>query len=160
MRRAVAVLVAALALLAACDPESGGAPSTQRRPGAGGQPPVNPGGQQPAPVRGDPGAHNTQPGHVGLFVTWEAESRVTPICEWTRNGAVQSCANMEQPTHEGDTWIGIWEHEETAQTGWTYTLNAQGTGAVRVITCEIAWKGQIVPGVSSGKRCGAKYQLN
>lgn len=123
-------------------------------------PKLDPGINQPAPVRGDPSAHNTQPGQVGLFVTWEAESRTTPVCEWTRNGVVQPCANMEQPTREGNSWVGIWEHEERATAGAVYTLTAQGTGAVKVITCEIAWKSQIHPGISQGSRCGASFTLN
>lgn len=155
-------MVAALLLLlsaADCDnPPSGDRPQ-QHPPAAGNKPaPQNP--AQPAPVQGDPHAHNTQPGYVGLFLTWEAESRATPVCEWTRNGTVQPCNNMESPTHEGATWIGLWEHEELAKTGDRYTLTAQGTGAVKTVTCEIAWKGQIIPGVTRGGRCGVSYQLN
>lgn len=162
MRRCLTLLaVFALLGVAACEPQKDDGHNTPRRPGAPqAQPTVNPGNQQPAPVQGDPNAHNTQPGHVGLFVTWRAQSRATPICEWTRNGAVQPCGNIEQPTHQGNTWIGVWEYEEPAQTGWTYTLNAQGPGAITDITCEISWKGQIIPGVSAARRCGVSYQLN
>lgn len=163
MRRILAILLILALGLAGCGPQAGGE-SPKQHPPAGGQAPHAPGNDpnvnKPAPVQGDPGAHNTQPGYVGLFLTWESENKQTPVCEWTRNGQVQPCNNMEAPTHEGVNWIGIWEHEEPGQTGWNYTLNAQGTGAMKAITCEIAWKGQIIPGITNGKRCGVSFQLN
>lgn len=168
-RRGVAFLSLALllgSLLAGCEPESGdGRKPAQTKPrvDAGQAKPKggdNGGNAQPAPVQGDPGAHNTQPGMVGLFVHWESENKITPVCEWSRNGVSQPCANIASQ-HDDDSpgYYGFWEHEESAIAGTTYAVNAQGTGAIKVITCEIAWKGTIYPGVKQGSRCGASLTL-
>jgi len=163
-RTAVATAAVLLAiLLGACEPEQDGGDKHQTKPriDAGqAKPKQNDNGNaQPAPVQGDPSAHNTQPGHVGLFLTWESENNKTPACEWTRNGAVQPCANM-RVEHEGNTYVGFWEHEETAKAGDVYTLNAEGTGAVKWITCEIFWKGNGIEGPKTSKRCGVTRALN
>jgi hypothetical protein len=158
----LAVLLLAVALLlGGCDPESSGPHQPQPKPPAANHQAQPNNLQQPAPVRGDPSAHNTQPGQVGLFVSWESENNQTPLCEWSRNGASQPCANMQAKRDDDDGigYWGFWEHEEAASAGMTYTVNAQGTGAVKYVTCEIAWKGHIYPGTPGEHRCGASLVL-
>jgi len=159
---AVPLAVALLLSLAGCPDDPKLPPKKAPAAGQHQNPPkIDPGINQPAPVQGDPSAHNTQPGSVGLFVTWQSENSTTPVCEWTRAGAVQPCADITA-VRDSDFpgWHGFWEHDEPGKIGTTYTLTAQGTGALQFITCEIAWKGQIHPGTSTGNRCGVSYTLS
>lgn len=163
--KVIAALAVALALLAGCDPNAeGGAPPTRPNPPAGGGQ-HNPGGgtgTQPAPVQRDPSAHNTQAGEVDLHVEWSSENNNTPVCEWSKNGVSQPCANMargEHPNPDSLDYIGFWEHGEMGQVGDVFTVNAQGTGAVKTIDCSIAFKGRYHPGVTNGRRCGATFTV-
>lgn len=115
--------------------------------------------QQPAPAA-DPGAHNTQPGKVGIFVSWESENKDTPACEWQKNGVSSPCAGMKAKTDpDGIGYYGFWEYEEAGTVGTTYGVFAHGTGAVQYVTCEIAWKGRIHEGTVGEHRCGISYTL-
>lgn len=169
MKRQIVVLAAVLALLALgaadCEPEKGG--STQRQPNppaAGQQPKAGNGAQQPAPVQGDPSAHNTQPGEVDLHVEWGSENRKTPACEWSINapGHGHVCENMERPEQvdgKGD-YLGLWEYETTGKAGDVVWLSAQGNIGNKWINCSVAWKGKYHPLPSSGNRCGGTFTLN
>lgn len=146
---------------AGCNPESGH-PSTERRPGApqAKQPPQPaPGAQQPAPA-GDPGEHNKQPGEVDLHVDWTSENAHEPACEWSKNGAVNSCSSMSRAHKEGKLYYGLWEHGETGQAGDVFSLNAHGWPGTNSIECSIFWKGSYHQLPSRGSQCGGTFTLN
>jgi hypothetical protein len=157
----ITLMVVAFATGCAQQGKDTGEPAKAPAPGKVEEPKGGPAVQQPAPVQGDPSAHNTQPGEVGLFLNWDSENKATPVCEWTRAGAVQPCANLQAKRDEdGIGYYGMWEHEEPGKVGTTYTLTAQGTAAVSGMTCEIWWKGQGHLGESNGRRCGVTFTLN
>lgn len=164
-RRALVAVLAALALLlGACEPE-GGQPSTERRPGApqAHTPPAG-GGQQPAPVQGDPGAHNTDPGELDLHVEWISQNRKTPACEWSLNapGRGHVCENMQPGVQEPGVvdYIGLWEYETMAKAGDVVWISAQGNIGNKSITCAYHWKGVYHELPSSGNRCGGTATLS
>ena len=158
---AAGVAVAVL-LLAGCDPSAGGGGGQAKpRPTAGGQqrPGLAGGGTAPAPVRGDPSAHNTQPGEVDLHVEWVSENRTTPVCEWSKNGVATPCTNMERPEREGGEYIGLWEYGDHGKAGDRYAINAQGFAGTKDIRCSISWKGAYHAGVTNGRRCSIDLVL-
>jgi hypothetical protein len=158
--------VAALLALTACDPEAAKrGENPGKAPAAGqGQQHKEPGGQQPAPVQGDPSAHNTQPGELDLHVEWESENRKTPACEWSINkpGVGGPCANMATP-HQVDgkgNYIGLWEHTTTAKSGDVVFLSAEGNTGTKWVECAVSWKGKYRSlGAAGQKRCGGVYTL-
>jgi hypothetical protein len=159
-RRLAAALAGAALLLGACDPHGTPAAHSTTHQEGHARPSNDPHGT-PTATHNEPHVPNTQPGQVALFVTWKAESRTKPICEWSRDGAVHQCADLEDPEHQGaGGWVGTWEHAEMAKTGTKYYLSAQGTNAVTSIICEISWKGQVIPGITNGQRCSVSFQLN
>lgn len=148
-----------LPLLAGCPDE----PSTppHRAPTAGPGQHREPAGQQPAPVQGDPSAHNTQAGEVDLHVEWTSENSATPVCEWSKNGAVRPCANMRKAVKDHTTdYIGLWEREDRGSAGDVFTIAATGNPGVKSIECAIAWKGKYHAGTSNGRRCGISFTLD
>jgi hypothetical protein len=160
VKKVLALLLACTVALAACEPEKGGGNHPNKPP----KPPVHqpqpqPGAQQPAPVQGDPNAHNTEAGEVDLHVSWtNPKTGTTPLCEWSKNGKSQPCANMREAVKEGNNYIGLWEHEETGKSGDVFTLNAEGQSGTEA-TCEIFYKGQGHPGISSKTRCSAHLAI-
>ena len=112
MRRIIAALVAALLLtsIVACDadkkpaakPTATHAPAVPAPPVPGGnhhQP--TPGGQQPAPVQADPSAHNTQPGMVGLFGSWESVPLETASRVHSGQGRAVRVMGVGEQRHPG-----------------------------------------------------------
>lgn len=170
MRRIAAALTAlCLALtLSACDPESakrGENPGKAPAAGQGQHKGDDGQGAQPAPVQGDPSAHNTQPGELDLHVEWESENRLLPACTWGLNspaGADQPCANVAKP-HQADgkgNYIGLWEHTVSAKSGDVVVLSAEGNRGTVWVECAISWKGKYHSlGAAGQKRCGGTYTL-
>ena len=168
MRRTLAALVALTTLLAlaACDPEdTGNNHKPKPKPAAGGAAPQhdNGGGEaaQPAPVQGDPNAHNTQPGEVDVHVSWTSENKFPPVCEWSKNapGVGHPCENMANAHKVGKDYVGLWEYETTGAVGDVFFVAAQGTGAMKSMECSVAWKGQYHAIAGDGKRCSGTYVL-
>lgn len=146
MRRLMLALAFLVLLAGGCDPEPSGSdrPVLHPNPGAvhgnggHGDPNVN----QPAPVQGDPEAHNTQPGYVVMFVTWKSENKLIPAITAAVNGSPIPLGDISAPTLEGDrAWHGDWEWEGPGKVGDTYTVTAKGKGTLS-LACEIGWKGQ------------------
>jgi hypothetical protein len=163
MRRILALLMIVPVLaLGACDPEQGHSTHPKKNAGqAQKPPPVDNGAAQPAPVQGDPSAHNTQPGEVDVHVSWTSENKHTPSCEWSKNapGGGHPCENMTDAHQEGKNYIGLWEYETTGAAGDVFFLAAQGTGAMKSMECSIAWKGHYHEIAGDGKRCSGTYKL-
>lgn len=167
MRRAlVALATVALALtMAACEPEGTGSDRPKPKPPAGGPKHQNPGGEaaQPAPVQGDPGAHNTQEGEVDLHVEWASENRKKPACEWGKNAPGQGhpCEGLREAVQEekGQDYFGLWEREERGKSGDVFHISAQGNVGTKWITCTIFWKGVEEEGVTVGNRCSVTLTL-
>lgn len=166
MKKIVAFIALGAMLLSGCGtPDKENNHSTQRRPGAGAQPAQPQGGaQQPAPVQGDPGAHNNQPGELDFHVEWASENRKTPACEWSVNavGVGKPCAKIETPEQvdgKGD-YFGLWEHTEKAKAGDIAWLSAHGNMGTKWIKCSISWKGSYHELPSKGKHCGGTFTLN
>jgi hypothetical protein len=175
MRRTIAGLAAVLALFATT---AEGCPEDKKPSGKASHAPavppaVPPGagkggdgkGEQPAPVQGDPSAHNTQPGELDLHVEWQAETTRTPGCEWSLNnpGVGNPCANIAKPekAHPSDKlYLGFWEHETKARTGDVVWLSAQGVG-YDSLKCSYHWKGQYfdLPD-DGGRHCGGTATLS
>jgi hypothetical protein len=178
-RRTIAVLAAVLTLFAVTAegcPDTAPKPSTTKSAAPAGQPappPAKPAkpepteGAQPAPVQRDPSAHNTQPGEVGLYVSWESQNKATPVCEYSHNGRTFPCNNMvskhdDEAADNGEpAWYGFWETVFPAKAGDTISLNAQGADrSVVYVTCEYSWKGHIGSGTPGERRCGLQATLN
>lgn len=163
MRRSLLILAVVLPLLGACDPVDTNKHNAPPKPPAGkAAAPANPGGAQPAPVQGDPSAHNTQPGEVDLHVEWASENSQTIVCEWSKNAPGQGhpCENMSKGHKEGQDYLGLWEYETTGKAGDVIFIAAQGTGAVKWVKCSVAWKGAYHEISGSGNRCAGTYTLS
>lgn len=162
----LALVLGVFSLACAPGKPGDGKPSEGAHPPAVGQPPKigNGGGDdgkaQPAPVQGDPSAHNTQPGEVALFLEWNSENKSAPLCEWTRNGAVNPCTNPYIHRSEKFGYIGSFQHDEKATAGMTYTIVGEGTGAVTFMECSISWKNNLHVGKSTGRRCSVSLTLD
>jgi hypothetical protein len=171
MKRPIAALVTlAIALaLAGCGAQAGhgGSDRPKPPPAAGGgahQPQGGAQAQQPAPVQGDPSAHNTQEGEVDLHVEWASENHHTPACEWSKNapGLGHPCESLEDGHQEepGMDYIGIWEREEHGKTGDVFWLSAQGYPGTKWASCSILWKGKEHGGTNRGSRCSITLTLD
>lgn len=165
MKRVLAALVALTTLLAlvACDPEdTSHKPKPKPAAGGGVAPPQDPHGAEPAPIQGDPNAHNTKEGEVDLHVDWASENNQTVVCEWSKNapGVGHPCEGMQKGHKEGKDYLGLWEYETTGVAGDVFFLAVQGTGAVKSVECAVAWKGQYHSIAGSGNRCAGIYTLN
>ena len=156
--RAVALGVVVVVLLSGGSCDKPAAPST-KVPDRQYAPPAGAAETRRYPGLAEQAAAHATDGTVGLFLTWEAESEHKPSCEWHEDRAVHDC-ELPDPTHEGNTWVGIWEHEQHARPGQVFSLVAEGHGSIKYATCEVAWKGQIFEGVSQGKRCGITVTLS
>jgi hypothetical protein len=167
VRRIIALGVALSLLLSmsGCDPAQDGKHSTPQKPRAGNAPPpVNPGHAQPAPVQGDPSAHNTQPGEIDLSVEWASENKRTPACEWSLNAPGQGhvCENLKEGKQEspGEDYFGLWEYTWTGKPGDVVFLTAQGNFGNKWIKCFIYWKGAPHELPAAGNHCGGTYTLS
>lgn len=165
MIKRIAVALALLLSLTACEPAKGkGGDHPRIPPPKAGQQNPAPHGQQPAPVQGDPSAHNLQPGEVDLHVNWSSErSGETPACEWTKNGGpAQPCAGIRPGVQEdpGEPYFGLWEYTTTGKAGDRFIIAAQGALGVTDISCEVWWKGAYHGGVSNKRRCSIDYTLS
>lgn len=160
--RIMAVGLAVMLALTACQPEAGGAHPHQNPP-AGGAHHAEPGNAQPAPAPGDPGAHNTQPGEVDLHVEWASENKKTPACEWSMNapGKGHPCESLREAHQEapGMDYLGLWEYTTTGKAGDVVFLSAQGNIGTKWIKCSVFWKGAYHGLPDAGKRCGGTYTL-
>ncbi len=159
---AVAALLVALLVLTGCEPEQPSKSDTKPRAGAGqAKPPkADPGkGAEPAPVQGDPSAHNTEEGEVDIHVSWtNPKTAVTPLCEWSKNGTSQPCAGMHEAVKEGKNYIGLWEYTTRGKSGDTFTVNAEGLSGTDP-DCSIAFRGVYHEGTTRGPRCGAVFTI-
>lgn len=141
MRRLTAILATALVLLTGCDPE-GGKPSTERRPGAGGQQPPPPAlateANQPGP-QDDPGACNSRGKRsVALQAHWNSETRVPPVITWAHNGAVTPATNVQEG-HKvpSQLYSGEWSTLVTVQCHDVLSLSIAGTRSALFAMCAI-----------------------
>lgn len=164
MRKLLALLMILPILgLGGCDPEATGDHPQPKKNAGQAKPPeiVDPGAAEPAPIQGDPGAHNTDPGEVDVHVSWVSENNQTVVCEWSKNapGAGHPCEGMQKGHKEGKDYIGLWEYETTGVEGDVFFLAVQGTGAVKSVECAIAWKGHYHSIAGSGNRCAGTYKL-
>jgi hypothetical protein len=170
MRKLLALLLIPALAIGGCDPEpTGGHPQPKKNAGQAQQPPaVDPGAAQPAPVQGDPSAHNTQPGELDLYVEWSSQNRSKPSCEWSINkpGVGTPCANIRDPQQFQSTgrYNGLWGTTVTAKSGDVVFLTAQGNAGTEWIQCRVEWKGkEINVGVGgyevAGRHCGGTLKL-
>lgn len=168
MRRVLAALVALTALLSltACDPED---TSNNRKHQAGPEATAGKGEdkKEPEPEKTKaPEKHETPDpdtvpeGQVGLFVTWESQNDKPPVCEWSKNNKSFPCEGMSA-THDADSpgYYGFWETTQAGKAGDTFSVAAQGTGAMKSITCEAFWQDAPHEGPTNGKRCSVTLTL-
>jgi hypothetical protein len=175
----IATLIVALvgATAGKCDlekkaPAKGGAPTSAAAKPAPAVPPVKPGkpkggddnGAEPAPVQGDPSAHNQQPGEVDLYVEWTSENRSLPSCEWSKNAPGQGhpCEGLtapQRPVPDHD-YVGLWSRTETGKTGDHFEISAQGNAGVTSIDCSLMYKGAVHQGTTNGRRCSLIITLS
>lgn len=173
MKRTIPTLVAILALLAVSAegcPDEGGSSSKPEKPPAVPAPAKGDGGgggAQPAPVQGDPSAHNTQPGELDVSIEWASENKKTPLCEWSLNapGVGQPCANIATPERAvpNGLYLGLWDHlaSTTAKAGDVVYLSARGNIGSNWIKCYAHWKGAMhtFPFDDAHKSCGGTWTL-
>lgn len=162
IKRIGLIIILALTFgLAGCDPEPTGGHPQPKPPANGGhvQEPPNPDANKPAPVQGDPEAHNTQEGYVVMFVTWKSETKRVPSITATKNGVPLPLGNISPPTNEADrAWHGDWEYEEQGVIGTVYSIKSSGPSLLSV-ACEIGWKGQFHSDLQRSS-CNITFTLN
>jgi hypothetical protein len=173
-RRAATILAGVLVFMAltaeeGCAPSDGSSKPEPKPPApAAGAQHADPGAAQPAPVQGDPSAHNTQPGELDLSIEWASENKKTPACEWSLNapGVGQPCANMATPEKAvpNGLYLGLWEHtvSTSAKAGDVVFLTARGNIGSNWVKCYAYWKGQqhAFPFDDGRKQCGGTWTLS